>query len=171
MTHPLYRCGVCDSTDVQVQAWVNPNTNGIVNYVSEDWTNTDVCWCSDCQGHTQVLTIPMREHLAKAIGELLECPTLIYEDAFRARLVDVTITKSGRVLIRGTYGQRLLVIGQIERTTVKWSSLWKTDEGPELSPLALEMIAGRVADVMTLFRTCRFDPKWLDDHTLCLKGG
>lgn len=87
------------------------------------------------------------------------------------RLVDVTITKSGRVLIRGTYEQRLLVIGQIERTTVKWSSLWKTDEGPELSPLALEMIAGRVADVMTLFRTCRFDPKWLDDHTLCLKGG
>ena len=40
-----YVCKECDSEDVEVQSWVNPNTG--MEGESGD-VNTDTTWCKDC---------------------------------------------------------------------------------------------------------------------------
>lgn len=45
---PKYCCSVCGSTDIQLQVWVDANTNKIIED-SED----DECWCNECQEHTK----------------------------------------------------------------------------------------------------------------------
>lgn len=44
-----YVCSECGSPNVQVQAWVNANTNEYV----DDITDNSECWCEDCGKHTK----------------------------------------------------------------------------------------------------------------------
>ena len=39
-------CEICGSRDVQVKAWIDPNTNEICD---ECWGDKEDCWCCDCQ--------------------------------------------------------------------------------------------------------------------------
>lgn len=43
-----YVCSVCGSTNIQVQAWVDANTNRYVSDINDDVE----CWCEDCGKHT-----------------------------------------------------------------------------------------------------------------------
>lgn len=44
----MYCCSECGGTNVQVQAWVDANTNEFISDVDDDGS----CWCEDCQKHT-----------------------------------------------------------------------------------------------------------------------
>ena len=44
-----YCCSQCGGTNIQVQAWVNANTNEYVDDIGEG-----ECWCEDCQKHTKM---------------------------------------------------------------------------------------------------------------------
>lgn len=45
-----YVCSECGSPNIQVQAWVNANTNEYV----DDITDNAECWCEDCGEHTKL---------------------------------------------------------------------------------------------------------------------
>lgn len=45
-----YVCSECGSPNIQVQAWVNANTNEYV----DDITDNAECWCEDCMKHTKL---------------------------------------------------------------------------------------------------------------------
>ena len=45
-----YVCSECGSPNIQVQAWVNANTN---EYVDDIGDSTE-CWCEDCMKHTKL---------------------------------------------------------------------------------------------------------------------
>lgn len=49
---PTYCCSQCGGTNIQVQAWVNANTNEYVDDICEG-----ECWCEDCQKHTTIREI------------------------------------------------------------------------------------------------------------------
>ena len=49
---PTYCCSQCGGTNIQVQAWVNANTNEYVDDIGEG-----ECWCEDCQKHTTIREI------------------------------------------------------------------------------------------------------------------
>ena len=40
----MYRCSKCKGTNIQVKAWIDPNTN---EYIDDIDDNGD-CWCEDC---------------------------------------------------------------------------------------------------------------------------
>jgi len=42
-----YLCEECDSTDVEVKAWVKPNERIVVE--SEDFELVEECWCLNCE--------------------------------------------------------------------------------------------------------------------------
>jgi hypothetical protein len=42
-----WHCKKCDSEDIEVQDWVNPNTGQASEH---DDVNTDSTWCKHCQG-------------------------------------------------------------------------------------------------------------------------
>lgn len=44
-----YCCSICGGTNIQLQAWVDPNNN---NKYIEDIT--DECWCEDCKMRTKI---------------------------------------------------------------------------------------------------------------------
>lgn len=44
-----YCCSQCGGTNIQVQAWVNANTNEYVDDIGGG-----ECWCEDCQKHTRM---------------------------------------------------------------------------------------------------------------------
>lgn len=44
---PRYRCSQCGGTNVQIQAWIDPNTN---QYISD--IEGGKCWCEDCEEET-----------------------------------------------------------------------------------------------------------------------
>lgn len=46
-TKSKYCCSVCEGTNIQLQAWIDPNNN---NRYIED-TEDDECWCDDCKEH------------------------------------------------------------------------------------------------------------------------
>lgn len=48
----MYVCSKCNSPDIQIRAWVNPNSN---EYISD--IDTDECWCDKCQEHTKLKQI------------------------------------------------------------------------------------------------------------------
>lgn len=50
LDRPTYCCSQCGGTNIQVQAWVNANTN---EYVDDITDNTE-CWCEDCCEHTKL---------------------------------------------------------------------------------------------------------------------
>ncbi len=47
------RCRECAGANVQILAWVNPNTDSILDGYTVDASGT---WCNDCEGHTGVST-------------------------------------------------------------------------------------------------------------------
>lgn len=50
---PKYCCSICGGTNIQLQAWIDPNNNN--KYIQD--TEDDICWCEDCQEHTKVKSI------------------------------------------------------------------------------------------------------------------
>lgn len=55
-----YRCKECESHNIQVMVWYNPNTGEVGELVD----NYGTCWCDNCQKMTKwedVLTVTPRE--------------------------------------------------------------------------------------------------------------
>lgn len=48
-----YVCSVCGGTNIQVQAWVDANTNRYVSDINDDVE----CWCEDCMKHTKMKSV------------------------------------------------------------------------------------------------------------------
>ncbi len=46
-------CSECGGTNIQIQAWVDANTN---EYVSD--ADLDDAWCDDCEEHVDIATLP-----------------------------------------------------------------------------------------------------------------
>lgn len=46
---PKYCCSQCGGTNIQIQAWVDPNDNN--KYIGD--CEDDECWCEDCENHTK----------------------------------------------------------------------------------------------------------------------
>ena len=42
-----YICRGCGSRNIEITAWINPNTN-----VIGDWQEEEECWCNDCKEST-----------------------------------------------------------------------------------------------------------------------
>ncbi|WP_277821299.1 hypothetical protein [Palleniella muris] len=49
-------CAKCGSTDVQIMAWVDANTNEYRGDVNDPLELKD-CWCETCKDHAELLTI------------------------------------------------------------------------------------------------------------------
>lgn len=47
---PKYCCPICGGTNIQLQAWIDPNNNN--KYIGD--TEDDECWCEDCEKHTKL---------------------------------------------------------------------------------------------------------------------
>ena len=45
-----YVCSECGSPNIQIQAWVNANTNEYIDNITDD----SECWCGDCMKHTKL---------------------------------------------------------------------------------------------------------------------
>lgn len=56
-------CNKCGSSNVQLEAWVNPNTNEIIDVYSSGQE-----WCDNCEEETTLLT---REELFENFNNLL----------------------------------------------------------------------------------------------------
>lgn len=51
-------CSECGSSDVQVQAWVDPNTKEFHGYVNAPcFLEEEDCWCENCQAHVELCTL------------------------------------------------------------------------------------------------------------------
>lgn len=48
----LYCCSECGGTNIQVQAWINPNTGQVT-----DTLESNDCWCEDCKDRTKLKQI------------------------------------------------------------------------------------------------------------------
>ncbi len=46
---PKYKCSQCGGTNVQIQAWVDPNTNQYISDIEDG-----KCWCEDCEEKTNL---------------------------------------------------------------------------------------------------------------------
>lgn len=49
-----YICSQCGGTNVEVRAWINPNTNEVFDFCSSEQYD---CWCNDCEEHYELETI------------------------------------------------------------------------------------------------------------------
>lgn len=52
LSRSKYCCSMCGSTNIQIQAWINANTNEYVDDIGGD-----ECWCKDCGNHTKLKEI------------------------------------------------------------------------------------------------------------------
>ena len=59
----MFICDNCGSSNVQMQMWVYPNTNEIVDDVSESLKDN---WCDDCEDNVTLTTVADNQVLAKA---------------------------------------------------------------------------------------------------------
>ena len=51
-------CAECGSVNVQVQAWIDPNTKEFHGYVNGPCRlEEEDCWCDNCQGHVELCTL------------------------------------------------------------------------------------------------------------------
>jgi hypothetical protein len=46
----MYVCSKCGGTNVQLAAWVNPNTEEVFDDYGS-WNHQDTKWCGDCEEH------------------------------------------------------------------------------------------------------------------------
>ena len=45
----MWICKSCQSSDVEVRAWVNPNNNQVKDIqIDTYWDNPEVTWCNSC---------------------------------------------------------------------------------------------------------------------------
>lgn len=49
LSRSKYCCSMCGSTNIQIQAWINANTNEYIDDIGGD-----ECWCKDCGNHTKL---------------------------------------------------------------------------------------------------------------------
>ena len=49
-----FKCKDCGCEDIQVQMWVNPNTNEIIDFVGGGMDRE--CWCPNCDTTTRWIT-------------------------------------------------------------------------------------------------------------------
>jgi len=47
-----FTCADCGGTNVQVKAWVNPNTDEIVETMQDEMED---CWCDNCEEHVTII--------------------------------------------------------------------------------------------------------------------
>ena len=47
-----WKCAECGGDNVQVKAWIDPNTNEIVEIMSDEIVD---CWCEDCEDHVTII--------------------------------------------------------------------------------------------------------------------
>jgi hypothetical protein len=47
-------CGACGGSNVEVAAWVNPNTGEVVDEFGS-WDSLDTNWCHDCDAHVELV--------------------------------------------------------------------------------------------------------------------
>ena len=47
-----YFCAECEGGDVQILAWVDPNTDKVLEYPE----GSHHTWCTDCEDHTKIKT-------------------------------------------------------------------------------------------------------------------
>lgn len=52
LDRPKYCCSECGGTNIQVQAWINPNTGQVT-----DTPESNDCWCEDCKDRTKLKQI------------------------------------------------------------------------------------------------------------------
>lgn len=52
LDRPKYCCSECGGTNIQVQAWISPNTGQII-----DTLEGNDCWCEDCEDRTKLKQI------------------------------------------------------------------------------------------------------------------
>lgn len=53
-------CSNCGSDDVEIQAWINANTNEVTSIgVGND---EDDCWCNNCEDHYSLELIEIDEN-------------------------------------------------------------------------------------------------------------
>ena len=52
LDRPKYCCSECGGTNIQVQAWINPNTGQVT-----DTLESNDCWCEDCEDRTKLKQI------------------------------------------------------------------------------------------------------------------
>lgn len=50
-------CPICGGTNVQVTAWVDPNSHQFIEHMNIP-DEVDDCWCEDCEQNTRLLTLP-----------------------------------------------------------------------------------------------------------------
>ena len=50
-----FYCAECGGTNIQAQAWVDPNTKEFIDFMGMD--DEDNCWCDTCEDHTELLTL------------------------------------------------------------------------------------------------------------------
>ena len=49
----MWICKSCQSSDVEVRAWVNPNNNQVKDIqIDTYWDNPGVTWCNSCDGRS-----------------------------------------------------------------------------------------------------------------------
>lgn len=56
MAKYVFRCKECGSTHIQIRAWINPNTDEII-----DDCEDKVCWCSMCDDMQMYECIEVKE--------------------------------------------------------------------------------------------------------------
>lgn len=53
----IYYCTQCGSSNVEVQAWINPNTNEVFGWIGDFCGNIEH-YCCDCEDHVNLATLP-----------------------------------------------------------------------------------------------------------------
>jgi hypothetical protein len=56
-TKTVFLCSNCASDNVEMKAWVNPNTDDIGDTIS---TEDEDCYCNDCKGHYKLLSYELK---------------------------------------------------------------------------------------------------------------
>ena len=57
MAKYIFRCKECGSTDIQIPAWINPNTDEII----DDDVSDGMCWCEKCEEHQRYECVEVKE--------------------------------------------------------------------------------------------------------------
>lgn len=63
-TKTVFLCSNCGSDNVEMKAWVNPNTDGIGDTISSE---EEDCYCNDCDGNHELLSHELKAS-AKVVG-------------------------------------------------------------------------------------------------------
>lgn len=53
----ILHCSECGSSDVEIMAWVDPNTDKYIADVDGDMS-AESCWCDNCEAHTNLVRLP-----------------------------------------------------------------------------------------------------------------